>query len=75
MDQSSWIYVIIPFRVYLEEFTYYSYDRSEGETTQVHQLCLSEFNSFIKPQIKMKGCLIMVYLQEILYETEYIIKY
>ena len=33
-------YIIFPLQVSLEEFSYYSYDRGEDETTQGHELCL-----------------------------------
>ena len=43
---------------------YYSSYRSEDEPPQGHQFFLVECDLFLKSPITMKGCLIMVYIQE-----------
>ena len=53
---------------------YYSSYRSEDEPPQGHQFFLVECDLFLKSPIKMKGCLIMVYIQEHHLYSEDIIK-
>ena len=66
--------MILPLQVSLEYLEYYSSDRGKDEPPKDINYVLVEWNYFLKPQIKMKSCLILIYIQELLSDIEEIIK-